>query len=105
MTYPSQTPELVKKLNSNSPASGLDKLSFFFKLQDAINKRLITGEVKIVALSHFYESDHFYVATGYAKVADVLKPMRVEILPTIRKVIVRIGVIVVDFPLEEVDVE
>ena len=100
-----QTPELVKKLNSNSPASGLDKLSFFFKLQDAINKRLITGEVKIVALSHFYETGLFYEATGYAKVNDALKPLRVQILPRSKVVVVRVGVIVVEFPLEEVDVE
>ena len=98
-------PAVVEKVNSEDPSAGPEKLSFFFKLQEAINRRLLVGEVKVVVLSRFEEFDRTYVAEGYAEVKGVLKPLRVYIFPSIQRVKAVVGHMEFRFPLSEVDVE
>ena len=89
-------------INSDKPGTGIDKLDFVLLLENAINKRLLVGKVRITALSRFIDEDGRYVAYGYAEVGGKLKPMEVKVFPAIGRVAVHIGVMWVNFDVDEI---
>ena len=89
-------------LNSDKPGTEVDKLDFVLLLENAINKRLLVGKVKITALSRFIDEYEDYAAYGYAEVGGKLKPMEVKVFPAIGRVAVHIGVMWVNFDVSEI---
>ena len=87
------------------------------KLEEAVNRRLKRGRISILMLSNFdRDLNDNPVAYGYVALQSpnssetkfyqfATRPLEVKVFKALQKVRVRAGIVVVDFPLSEVDVE